>query len=189
MWKSHLVGFHFSKTRSHQLQPSALLPSPAQLFPCPLLSQCQCWAGRCCVYLLSEQLSRLVGTDRWLLWDISKRGKKQEPLNPLQVPCSVCIGKAMCLNQPGKANEVKGRVRLKEVSNQSPQVKFLCNLSFHSLPQLLSCCPIYEGSRPKQMRIRKALGIFLGISVSLSDVAFRFLNSSFSIWLKGVSMP
>lgn len=75
--KSHLVGFHFSKKLSHQLQPSALLPSPAQASPHHLLSQCQSWAGRCCVYLLSEQLSRLVGTDRWLLWDISKRGKNR----------------------------------------------------------------------------------------------------------------
>lgn len=63
----------------------------------------------------------------------------------------------------------------------------MCKLSFHPLPQLLSCCRIYEGSRPKKMRIRKALGIFLGISDSLSAMAFRFLISSFAIWLKGLS--
>lgn len=118
-----------------------------------------------------------------------QKREKQGPLNPLQVPCSGCIVKSACLNKPGKANEVKGRVRLKLVSNQSPQGQFLCNLCFHALPQLLSCCPIYEWSRPKtQMRIRKVLGIFLGISVSLSAMVFRFLISSFPIWLMGVSM-
>lgn len=64
----------------------------------------------------------------------------------------------------------------------------MCNLSFHSLPQLLSCHPIYEGSRLKQTRIRKVLGIFLGINVSLSAMAFRFHISSFAIWLREVSM-
>lgn len=63
----------------------------------------------------------------------------------------------------------------------------MCNLSSHSLPQLLSCCSIYEGSRPKEMRIRKVLGDFLGINVFLSAMVFRFLISSFAIWLKGVN--
>lgn len=70
-------------------------------------------AGRCCINLLSEQLPGLVGTGRWLLWNISKRGKKQELPNPLQVPCYGCIGKATCLKEPGEANEAKRRVRLK----------------------------------------------------------------------------